>query len=402
MDIKQLSMRNFLTIGHAEMELDGRGLLLIQGENKDDTSAKSNGAGKSSIVDGLCWALYGETAREVSGDGVVNDTVSKDCRVSVILEDGPTGYLVERYRKDKVHKNQLFVWQINDTGPNIDLSKGTDKETQEVLNKIVGCSLDVFVGAIYAGQEKMPDLPGMTDKQLKLLIEEAAGVEELSEAYVEARRLAGIADGEYTVAASALKSLTQRRDALTNELDDAKAQHKIFEDGRKDRARIELAKVKPLQDQVTGAEAAISAYDEPKLVARKTTIEAELASHKTQDAALAALVATEKDAGLKAARFRNTMDHMKAALTKSESMLSQVNSQVGKPCGECGKAYCEDDLAAVKDIRDKGVTNAKTELLEAARGTKKSLAEHEAAAAAVAAFRATMTDVSAAIAELAA
>ncbi|UUZ75419.1 ATP-binding protein [Polaromonas sp. P1(28)-13] len=77
MDILSLDIQNCLTIGSASLELDNRGLLLIQGENRDDTSAKSNGAGKSSIVDALCWCLYGETARGVSGDLIVNDTAKK-------------------------------------------------------------------------------------------------------------------------------------------------------------------------------------------------------------------------------------------------------------------------------------------------------------------------------------
>ena len=85
MDIKSLSIRNCLTIGHAELELDSRGLLLVQGENRDDTSAKSNGAGKSSILDALCWCLFGETARGVSGDDIVNTTAKKDCSVIVML-----------------------------------------------------------------------------------------------------------------------------------------------------------------------------------------------------------------------------------------------------------------------------------------------------------------------------
>lgn len=47
------------------------------------------------------------------------------------------------------------------------------------MNAIVGCSADVFTSAVYAGQERMPDLPSMTDKTLKMLIEEAAGIEVL-------------------------------------------------------------------------------------------------------------------------------------------------------------------------------------------------------------------------------
>src|SRR5690606_21918673 len=61
----------------------------------------------------------------------------------------------------------------------------TDRLTQQVVEKIVGASRDVFRAAVYAGQEQMPDLPAMTDKNLKILIEEAAGVTLLEEAKKE-------------------------------------------------------------------------------------------------------------------------------------------------------------------------------------------------------------------------
>ena len=39
---------------------------------------------------------------------------------------------------------------------------------------MLGCSEEVFRAAVYVGQD-LPDLPAMTDKQLKELVEEAAG-----------------------------------------------------------------------------------------------------------------------------------------------------------------------------------------------------------------------------------
>ncbi|MDR8279885.1 AAA family ATPase, partial [Acinetobacter baumannii] len=58
MKILKATFQNFLTLSDACLELDDRGLLLITGKNDDDTSANSNGAGKSSLVDCICWALY--------------------------------------------------------------------------------------------------------------------------------------------------------------------------------------------------------------------------------------------------------------------------------------------------------------------------------------------------------
>ncbi|MEZ6841391.1 AAA family ATPase [Acinetobacter baumannii] len=79
MEFLTLKINNFLTIGEARLDLANRGLLLVQGENKDNSSADSNGSGKSSIVDALCWCLYGTTARDVTGDLVINKTAKRMC-----------------------------------------------------------------------------------------------------------------------------------------------------------------------------------------------------------------------------------------------------------------------------------------------------------------------------------
>jgi DNA repair exonuclease SbcCD ATPase subunit len=141
MNITKVVIDNFLTIQHAEIELDNRGLLLIQGDNKDDSSADSNGAGKSSIADAICWANYGVTARGVSTDAVVNKTAKKDCRVEVNLTDGTNDYKIIRYRKDSTHKNTTLVLQ-RDPNPAvipIELHKGTERETQAVIDALIGC-----------------------------------------------------------------------------------------------------------------------------------------------------------------------------------------------------------------------------------------------------------------------
>lgn len=403
MDIKHLSIRNFLTIGQADLQLDNRGLLLIQGENDDDSSASSNGAGKSSIVDALCWCLYGETAREVTGDAVVNRHAKKDTSVMVTLSDGGVEYKIERYRKHAKFKNQLFAWQLaaNPMDPSTDLSKGTDKETQQVVDKIMGCTLPVFVGAIYAGQEKMPDLPGMTDKHLKLLIEEAAGTEIMAEAYAEARRRSLTVDADYTAAATYAKSVESRLAAIKAELTDAETQHQLFEDGRKDRARTELARAKPLQDQLDGILASIAAIDETGLTAKQADLDKQLLARKAQDAELATLITADRAAATKVASLRATAEGHKRAHDSQVQALADIDSQVGKPCGECGKAYCEHDLETAKAARTEAIAKAKGALTDSVKALKAAMGEVEAAKKAVETFQASMTDVSAATAELA-
>ena len=139
MDIVRLEIQNFLAIGGpTRINLANQGLVLVQGENQDDTSAESNGTGKSSIADALSWVFYGETARGVSGDEIVNDTIKKNCRVTAIIIDGATTYEITRARKDKELKNQtrVLVWKDKEGLEKIDISKGTEKETWRKYERI--------------------------------------------------------------------------------------------------------------------------------------------------------------------------------------------------------------------------------------------------------------------------
>src|SRR5690606_35072096 len=110
-----LHIENFLSVSKADLDLDGQGLVLIEGVNEDDPSAQSNGAGKSSIVDAISWCLYGETARGVSGDSVVNLKTGKGTLVSMIVMIDGKQYNIRRGRKHKTLKNRVEV-MVETTG----------------------------------------------------------------------------------------------------------------------------------------------------------------------------------------------------------------------------------------------------------------------------------------------
>lgn len=180
-----LQIQNFLSISNSKINLSDRGFVCIQGINDDDSSAGSNGSGKSSIPDAVSWVLFGVTARGISGDDVINRKIGKKCSVSLQVIDDDAEYIITRSRKP----NLLTLTSICDE-VTADLTKGISADTQTEIERILGCSRDIFMATTYAGQENMPDLPGMTDKHLKELIEEAAGINALTAAYRIARERA--------------------------------------------------------------------------------------------------------------------------------------------------------------------------------------------------------------------
>lgn len=396
MNITKVHIQNFLTLQKAEIDLSDRGLLLIQGDNKDDSSADSNGAGKSSIADAICWAIYGVTARGVSTDAVVNKKSKKDCSVEVYLKDGADEYRITRYRKDSTYKNQTLV-QKKDSVPGampIDLHKGTERETQEVIDKLIGCSLDVFQAAVYAGQEKMPDLPSMTDKQLKLMIEEAAGVEVLSRAHTKAREKLNEVSRKETEIRAKTSAAEGMRDQATTELAAVDVSIKEFEDSRKPQAKKMLSALMPMQSKVDELNKTIAeelALDRGKEL---LDIASRFAAIKHEQDELDRLnaIATVKQKAL--ATAESVARIAKTAHSNAVEALRTVNDKVGQPCGECGKAYCEHDIDAAKKLREASLKDAEDTLRKSAAQYKSARDEATAAQQAATDFKKSMTDVS--------
>ena len=384
MKIKKLTIKNFLAIGEEQVvSLEDRGLVLIQGDNRFDSSSNSNGVGKSSIADALCWVLYGVTARGKSGDGVVNRFEGKNCAVTVEIEEGSMSYRITRYRKDSKHKNATFVYGTVAGSGEVDMSKGTERETQVVINDIIGCSLEVFAASIYAGQEKMPDLPSMTDKQLKMIIEEAAGSEELERAYEIAR-------DEATIAAAEHAATVVQIDRLKLEIPKAELEIVEYEVRAKAHENTVSERVKLLTEQREKQDAELKATAlKIKAEGDSVMIAARIAEIRTEMSGQRAFTKAATDALMALNGSKNKQRIVEEAITKWEQEIAETKhllensaEYVSKPCPACGKTGdAHDEEAYIAHLKKLITQHEKkmSDLLEALEVAKKKVAESEVA-----------------------
>jgi DNA repair exonuclease SbcCD ATPase subunit len=102
--IKELTVKNFMSVGNSTqgVDFDREQLTLVLGENLDqggDDSGSRNGTGKTTIINALSYALYGQALTNIRKDNLVNKTNNKAMLVTLTFEKDGRKYHIERGRK---------------------------------------------------------------------------------------------------------------------------------------------------------------------------------------------------------------------------------------------------------------------------------------------------------------
>lgn len=391
MKFTRVGIENFGRIQSASLALADRGLVLVQGENADVSSATSNGAGKSTLFEALSWALYGATAKGVSGDGVVRQGAKGGCAVMVEIQDEEVFWRVTRHRKHPKGKNALVVER---DGENVSL--GNDKLTQGLVDRVVGCSYDVFVAAVYAGQDAMPDLPAMTDRHLKLLIEEAAGVRVLEAAYENAREKRAAAEKTALRVQAALDEQDATLRLVDQRIKDCLEAKDLWAAQQVADAERSALRVAAMANAFRSAFGAVKALGDPASVdARAAVLDAMLAGSAAEKAKLADLEAVAERAG-RAAVYANHARESASTEVKIAQAACKVPSE---KCSECGAKRSAEKHAAHIDKLQERLIKAVDGSVAAQAALESAVSAAESAAESRDAFKAAMTDQSEVAAE---
>ena len=119
---KQIKWKNFLSTGNtwSEVSLSRSNNTLIVG---------TNGAGKSTILDALCFGLFGKPFRKINKPGLINSINGRDTVVEIELSVGSKFYKIVRGIKPNIFEVYCNNELINQS------SKNTDY--QEILEKSI-------------------------------------------------------------------------------------------------------------------------------------------------------------------------------------------------------------------------------------------------------------------------
>ena len=175
MKLLNFKATNLFSLGEVEINLDKRGLLLVTGHSNDEGGA--NGSGKSSLSSkGIVWTLYGATAYGDKADSVINRFADEDatCSGSIDVECSSGGkFRIVRSRRP----NRLTVI---DLATNTDISCKLEKDTQAMVDKLLGRSRETFLQTDFFGQGKAANFLDLTPKAQTELLETILPFEELT------------------------------------------------------------------------------------------------------------------------------------------------------------------------------------------------------------------------------
>ena len=177
--LKNITLRNFLSIGAVTqaVDFDRKDLTLILGENLDlGGDGARNGTGKTSLIQGLCYALFGTPINNIRKDNLVNRTNGKGMMVTLEFSVNGTEYKIERGRKPNI----LRFYVNNTEQVNKDDAQGENKETQQAIEKVINMSIDMFRHIIALNTYSEPFLALKANDQ-RNIIEQLLGITLLSE-----------------------------------------------------------------------------------------------------------------------------------------------------------------------------------------------------------------------------
>lgn len=147
---KKLLINNFLSLGQGEISLENRGYTLIEGVNNNPKdNALSNGSGKSTCFNALCYCLTGETIQGISSN-LKNIYTAGEMKVELHFSIDNNDYTIIRGRDDKDKPFlKLFINAEDKSGKTL-------RESEEQLKNYLPYLTSDFIGEVIVLGQGLP------------------------------------------------------------------------------------------------------------------------------------------------------------------------------------------------------------------------------------------------------
>jgi len=333
-----------------------------------------NGAGKSSLLDSITWALFGE-ARGKSGDVINLHRDVKAAEVALTFEYENNVYRVQRSLPR--NKSAVLEFQVRNDGAWKTLSERTTRETQARIEQTLRLDYETFVNASFFLQGRADQFTQQNAGKRKEVLSSILGLEiwETYKARTAAKRktledeanvidrLIADIDAELGEEASRKEKLKALEAELKQLRAARKAQEAALESLRKaaasldqrlaeERARLEEERrglkeqEKEVNDQLSVSSELVAQIER----ARKSLAEAEERIAKRTGLEERRNALREEQAALKTEN-----DIRKAEMDELKARITALESAEGAVCPLCGQALTEEHRrSTLKRLNEEG------------------------------------------------
>jgi DNA repair exonuclease SbcCD ATPase subunit len=240
--IKDLTVKNFMSVGNATQAVDFQKghLTLVLGENLDqggDDSGSRNGTGKTTIVNALSYAIFGNALTNIKKDNLINKINSKNMLVTVEFEKDGILYKIERGRKPNILK-----FYINDQEQEAaDDGQGDSRETQKDIDALLGMSHDMFKHVVALNTYTEPFLSMKANDQ-RAIIEQLLGITILSEKAEALKEQIRISKEEVVQEGARIEAIKRSNERIQESINSLKLKQGMWQKNRdSDVKKIESA-----------------------------------------------------------------------------------------------------------------------------------------------------------------
>jgi len=338
--IKNLTVRNFMSVGNQTQAIDfDKGqLTLVLGENLDlggDDSGARNGTGKTTIINGLSYAIYGQALTNIKRDNLINKINGKGMLVTVTFEKDGIEYHIERGRKPNVLKFSING-QEQDL-EDLDESQGDSRETQKAIEEMISMSHEMFKHLVALNTYTEPFL-SMKASEQRNVIEQLLGITLLSEKAEALKEQIRISKDRIQTENTRIETIKASNERIQQSIDALERKQKMWDDTKEKNIENILKNI----DHLSHIDA-----------------EAEITNHR----ALLEYNSKQKDlADLNKAKVRAESDLDREA-KQTEKLKKEIKDLEDHKCYACGQDLHDSKHEEVLEAKKKALQEAALQTL---------------------------------------
>lgn len=322
--IKNLTVKNFMSVGNSTQAInfDRNDLTLVLGENLDlGGDGSRNGTGKTTIINALSYALYGNALSNIRKDNLVNKTNGKSMLVSLDFIVGEQEYRIERGRKPNV----LKFYVNNKEQQSSDDAQGDSRETQDDIERTLGLSHDMFKHVLALNTYTEPFLSLKANDQ-RTIIEQLLGITMLSERADKIKELNKSTKDAVSQEEFRIRAVQEANKRIEEQIESLRKRQKLW--------------INKQAEDVLSLETAISSLEH-------IDIDAEVAAHKALTE-YNNLVKENSDIQKTLTRARLDQTRERKAADK---LAAELAALIDHKCHACGQDLHDDNHESIIDAK---------------------------------------------------